>query len=308
MSIHVETWRVEQYGANVSHLLQQKGSKLRGTVRLEDINGKTRFFDRLGATSARLRTSRHSDTPRMDTPHDRRRVTSDNYDWADLIDQEDKITTIAEMSSPYAEAASMAFGRTLDDIILAAVQATAYSGETGATTVAFAAGTVGSSMTVGIQTVWPGVSAADTGLNLAKLIEARKILGRNEVDPDEEVFVPVNATQISSLLKDERVVSGDYNAALPLVSGKISRVGGCTLVPCNRLLLDSNSDEVVPFYTRSGILLAMGKDFSTKITERPDKNYATQVFASMNAGATRMEEGRVGVILCDPGGSPTTDA
>ena len=308
MSIHVETWRVEQYGANVYHLLQQKGSKLRGTVRLETINGKSRFFDRLGATAARLRTSRHSDTPRMDTPHDRRRVTSNDYDWADLIDDEDKIRLLADPASPYAEAAAMAFGRQIDDIILEAVQGTAYSGESGSTTVAFAAGTVGASMTVGIQTVWPGVSAADTGLNLAKLIEARKILGRNEVDPDEEVFVPVNATQISSLLKDERVVSGDYNSALPLVSGKVSRVGGCTLVPCNRLLVDSNSDEVVPFYTRSGILLAMGKEPASRVSERPDKNYATQVFMSMNAGATRMEEGRVGVILCDPGGSPTTDA
>lgn len=303
MSIHVETWRVEQYGANVYHLLQQKGSKLRGYVRLETINGKSRFFDRLGATAARLRTSRHSDTPRMDTPHDRRRVTSNDYDWADLIDDEDKIRLLADPTSPYAEAAAMAFGRTIDDIILDAVTAVAYSGETGASQVQF-----DTNMVVDVQTVWPGVSAADTGLNLAKLIEARKKLGANEVDPDEEVYVPVNARQISSLLKDERVVSGDYNSALPLVSGKISRVGGCTLIPCNRIGVDANSDDIVPFWTRSGMLLAMGKEPSSRVSERADKNYATQVFMSMNAGAVRMEEGRVGYIECDPGASPTTDA
>lgn len=303
MSIHIETWRVEQYGANVYHLLQQKGSKLRGYVRLETITGKSRFFDRLGATAARLRTSRHSDTPRMDVPHDRRRVTSQDYDWADLIDDEDKIRLLADPTSPYAEAAAMAFGRTIDDIILDAVTATAYTGESGSSTASF-----DTNMVVDVQTVWPGVSAADTGLNLAKLIECRKKLGANEVDPDEEVYAAVNARQISSLLKDERVVSGDYNSALPLVSGKISRVGGVTLIPCNRIQVDANSDDIVPYWTRSGMLLAMGKEPSSRVSERPDKNYATQVFMSMNAGAVRMEEGRVGYIECDPGASPTTDA
>ncbi|MFN9542120.1 MAG: phage capsid protein [Alphaproteobacteria bacterium] len=34
------------------------------------------------------------------------------------------------------------------------------------------------------------------------------------------------------------------------------------------------------------------------MTERPDKNYATQVFYSMSAGATRMQETGVVEIAC----------
>ena len=117
----------------------------------------------------------------------------------------------------------------------------------------------------------------------------------------------VNARQTSSLLKDERVVSGDYNAALPLVSGQISRIGGCTLIPCNRIAVDANSDDKLPFWTRSGMLLAMGKDMTGEVSRRGDKSYATQVYASMTIGATRMEEKRVGYIECDPGASPITD-
>jgi hypothetical protein len=37
---------------------------------------------------------------------------------------------------------------------------------------------------------------------------------------------------------------------------------------------------------------------SSKISERADKNYATQVFCSMSIGATRMEEARALEILC----------
>lgn len=303
MSVQITTAFVEQYRSNVYHLLQQRGSKLRNTVRIESITGKTGFFEQIGATEARKRTSRHSDTPRMDMPHARRRVSGADYDWADLIDQEDRVRMLIDPASPYAEAAMWAMGRAMDDEILTAVTATAYTGEDGSTSTAF-----DTNMVVDVQTVWPGVSAADTGLNVAKLIAARKLLGANNVDPDEEVFVPVNSNQISSLLKDERVVSGDYNAALPLMTGKVSRVMGCTLVPVERIKTDANSDEIIPFYTKSGLLLALQKDITTKITERPDKNYATQVFASMTIGATRMEEGRVGYIECDPGASPTTDA
>lgn len=302
MSVQITTAFVEQYKANVYHLVQQKGSKLRSSVRIEAVTGKNAFFEQIGSVAAQQRTSRHADTPRMDTPHSRRRVSLSDYDWADLIDDQDRIRMLIDPASDYSMAAMWALGRSIDDVILAAVDGTAYTGVDGSTSTAF-----DTAMIVDVQTVWPSVTAADTGLNLAKLIEARKLLGANDVDPDEEVHVVVNARQISSLLKDERVVSGDYNAALPLISGKISHVGGCTLIPCNRIGIDSNSDDKVPFWTRSGMLLATGQDITARISERDDKSYATQVYASMTIGATRMEEKRVGYIECDPGASPTTD-
>lgn len=302
MSTQITTAFVEQYKANVYHLVQQKGSKLRSSVRIESVTGKNAFFDQIGAVAAVQRTTRHADTPRMDTPHSRRRVSLSDYEWADLVDNQDKIRMLIDPTSDYAQAAMWALGRSMDDVIIAAIDGTAYTGVDGSTSTAFDTG-----MVVDVQTVWPGVTAADTGLNLAKLIEARKLLGNNDVDPDEEVYVPVNARQISSLLKDERIVSGDYNSALPLVSGQVSKVGGCTLIPCNRIGTDANSDDKVPFYTRSGLLLATGQDMTGRISERADKGYAMQVYASMSIGATRMEEKRVGYIECDPGASPITD-
>lgn len=80
MSINITTAFVQQYKANVYHLTQQKGSKLRMGVRVESVTGKNAYFDQIGATTARKRSSRHSDTPRMDTPHSRRRVALEDYD------------------------------------------------------------------------------------------------------------------------------------------------------------------------------------------------------------------------------------
>lgn len=302
MSIQITTAFVEQYKANVYHLAQQKGSKLRRAVRTETVTGRSAYFEQLGATSARLRTSRHADTPRMDTPHARRRVTLNDYDWADMVDGEDQVRMLIDPTSQYAEAAAFAMGRAMDDAIIAAADGTAYTGVDGSTSTSF-----DSNMVVGVQTRWPGVSAADVGLNVAKLLEAGKLLGSNNIDPDEEKYCIVNARQIKSLLLDTKISSHDFNAVKPLVDGQVSRFAGFMMIPTERIGVDGNSDDKVLFWAKGGMLLGVGKDITTKITERPDKNYATQVFASMVIGATRMEEARVGYILCDPGASPEFD-
>ncbi|HXJ70320.1 MAG TPA: phage capsid protein, partial [Verrucomicrobiae bacterium] len=62
--------------------------------------------------------------------------------------------------------------------------------------------------------------------------------------------------------------------------------------------LDGSGNDNVLFWTKSGIKLGIGKDATARISERDDKNYATQVFYSMIIGATRMEEAKVGIITC----------
>lgn len=299
MSTQITTAMVEQYKANVYHLTQQKTSKLRRACRVESVTGKNAFYEQIGSTAARVRTSRHADTPRMDTPHARRRVSLQSYDWADLIDHEDRVRMLIDPASPYASAASMAMGRAMDDLIIAAADGTAYTGVDGSTSTSY-----DSNMTVDVQVRWPGVSADDCGLNVAKILEAAKLLGQNDVDPDEEKYLVVNARQIKSLLQDTKISSADFNAVKPLVSGEVSMFGGFTIIPCNRIGTDGNSDDKCLFWAKGGMLLGIGKDITTRVSERPDKNYATQVFASMDIGATRMEEVRVGYIECDPDGGP----
>ena len=85
MSNQITTAFVQQFSANIQLLSQQKVSLLRGAVREESINGEKAFFDQVGSTTAQLRTSRHADTPLIETPHARRMVLTSTYEVADLI-------------------------------------------------------------------------------------------------------------------------------------------------------------------------------------------------------------------------------
>ena len=106
MSNQITTSFVEQYSSNVTMLSQQMGSKLRGSVDVETITGKNAFFDQVGVTAAQLRTSRHGDTPQIDTPHSRRRLSLSDYEWADLVDDTDKVRMLVDPTSSLRKSSS----------------------------------------------------------------------------------------------------------------------------------------------------------------------------------------------------------
>ncbi len=292
MSVQITTAMVEQYKGNVEHLVQQKGSRLRDTVSVETVVGKNAFFEQIGSTAAQLRTSRHADTPRMDTPHARRRVSLEDYDWADLIDNEDQVRLLINPQGPYSMAAANALGRAIDSAIVTAADATAFTGVAGGTSTSYTAGN-----TVDVQV---GISpAADTGLNVGKLRAAKQVLDANEAE-DEDRYCIINAKQLQNLLGQTEVTSSDFASVKALVNGDVDTFLGFQFVRTELIGVDSNSDHKVLFWQKAGMKLAIGAEPSIKISERPDKNHATQVFASMSIGATRMQEELVGYIECDP--------
>ena len=284
MSVQITTAFVEQYKSNVFHLAQQKGSRLRDAVRTETVTGKSHFFERIGDTAALKRTSRHSDTPRVDTPHSRRKVTMDDYDWADLIDQEDKVRMLISPQSEYAMSGAWAMGRAMDDAIISAASGNAFGGVSGGTTVALPSG--------------QKIVHASTGLTLTKLISAKEILDAADTDPDEPRYMVVSAKQLSDLLGSTTITSADFNSVKALVQGELDTFLGFNFIRSERLETDSNSDRLVLGFCQSAIGLALGRDIETRISERADKNYATQVFLSMTIGATRVEDEKVVQIAC----------
>ena len=282
MSNQITTAFVQQYSNNVQMLSQQKGSLLRSAVDVETVVGKNAFFDQVGVASAVKRTTRHADTPQMDTPHARRRCSLVDYEYADLIDNQDKIRTLIDPTSSYATAAAYALGRAQDDEIIAALSGTAFTGETGST-----------------STVLPSsqkiTESGTDGLTIAKLRSAKEILDAASVDPSIPRYIAISPKQVTDLLGTTEVTSSDFNTVKALANGEVNSFLGFNFIVSNRLT-SASSKRLCLVWAMDGCKMAIGQDLMTRIDERADKGYAHQVYVCQSIGATRMQETSVVTI------------
>jgi len=290
MSVNITQAFIRQYTANVILLSQQKGSRFRDKVRMAgDVTADRYFFERLGKTAAVKKLSRASDTPLIDSDHSRRMVTLVDYEWADLVDKEDKVRILINPESEYAQAAAWAVGRSIDDEVIAALWGNSFTGVDGSTSLAFPSGNV--------------IAHAGAGMNLAKLITARQLLNAADVDPDDPQFIAIKAVQLTDLLNTTEVKNVDYNSVHALVKGEIDTFMGFKFFISNRLTaqtgLDAGSVTMCPAWSKNGMGLAIAADLKVRITERADKSYSVQVYVAATLGATRVEDEKVIGIDCN---------
>lgn len=288
MSYEITTAFQQQYSNLLEQLLQQRGSRLRSTVREQSHSGKAaKTVEQVGAVSAVKRTTRHGDTPLISTPHSARWVFPTDYEWADLIDDQDKLRMLIDPASMYMTNARDALGRSIDETIIEAFFGDARTGENGTDVTSF-------------DTANQQIATGSKGLTVDKLREAMKILLSNEVDVmNDPLCIAVTAKQHDDLLAETQTTSLDYNTRPVLVEGRISRFMGFDFVHTELLGVDGSDNRRVPAYAKSGMTLGIWNDINGRIDPRADKSYSTQVYAKGTWGATRTQEGKVVEILCD---------
>ena len=281
----VTTAFVQQYKDNITQLVQQKMTKLRGTVLVDtDFTGEFKFYDQLGASEMVQKTSRNQDTPSIDPNHKRRRIGKTDWIHNVLFDTQDQLSMIVDPKSSYSQSAAMAAGRKIDDRIIAAFNATAYTGKTGSTEVSFDTDNQ--------------IAVAASGLTKAKLIKAKELLDDEDVEEEGRTCV-CTSKQISNLLGTTEVTSVDFNTVRALVNGEIDTWLGFKFVRISTKRLPTDgTDRLIYCYHQGAIQLAIQKEPTVRIDQRPDKNYCWQVYEEMTIGATRLEEERIIQIAC----------
>jgi len=242
-----------------------------------------KVVEQIGSVAATKTTSRHADTPLTSTPQDARWVFPEDYSVADLIDKVDKLRMLIDPTSSYAINHANAIGRSFDDEIITAFNGTAKTGENGTTSTVFPSGNV--------------IAVGTSGLTIAKLRAARKILMANEVNLDvDPLFCAITAAQNDDLLGQTQVVSSDFNRQADgkpvLQDGNIMSFLGFKFVHSERLPIASTTRSCFA-WAKSGMHLGIWEDVNGSIDRRPDKNNSTQVLTKGTFGATRTEEGKV---------------
>jgi hypothetical protein len=285
-------WWIQSFKDEMFHLAQQKGSKLRSKVRNQMVRGEAHMFERLAPSDAVAKTTRHTTTPVVDVTHSRRKVTIQDYLWADLVDDEDRRRMLVEPKSEYALNAGYAMGRKWDDLII---------GSDGAATPAISGGMLGDAADgTGAQVVFDTANqeivSGAAGMTIAKLTEAKYIMDSNDVPAEGRVIV-IGPMQLQDLLNTTEITSADYNTVRALVKGDINTFLGFEFVMSTRLPL-ATAERVCVAYQRDCVGLAVNRDVEVKVSERDDLSYAWQIFARFSAAATRIDDAGVVRILC----------
>jgi hypothetical protein len=307
MASTIETSMVKQFSSNIYHTVQQKDSRVWSLFgRKEQIVGEEKYFDRLSSVDAQEKVGRNVDVTFSDVPYSRRRLTMRDYFWATLVDKEDKLRIIHSPESEYAIEARQAMARKMDDIAIASLLGTVYTGKAGATAVTLP----------DAQKIASISGGAHSQLNIETLRHLKYKFDAAEVD-DLNRHILLGAAEIRALLQENEMTSSDYAAVKALVHGEINTFMGFNFHRLERLpfttastTIDtatgavgsgagtaaSGSKRCIAFAS-SGMIAGIGANPTAKVSERPDKHYANQLYFSMSLGAMRMEEEKVIEII-----------
>ena len=308
MSFQVTEWFIKEFSNTVYHTAQQSKARLAQHARQESQSSKMKGYDVIGTADPVKMTNRHGDTPQIDTPHTRRNVILEDYNWADLIDNMDKIRTLNDPTNPYIIAAKKGFNRKKDNVFYENAIGEARAGEEGNTLVALpdaqkiAAVSAGALSSLNI----------DTLRLISEKFTVAEVLDDEEGGMDSVIYMTLDAKSKTALLTNTEITSSDYNTVKALVNGTIDTFMGIKFIPYQRAEIEA---DVVKYnlvtgeidaagtsaagslkllaWVASGMISATGQDIKTRLSERADKNYSMQAYIDMSTGAVRMEEVKV---------------
>lgn len=286
---------VTQFQNNVRHLAQQGDSRLRAHVYEEPLTGNLFTMERLAAsTSVEKNGNFDADTViATDGAWSRRQGNPDVFRWAKMYGHQDSGRMLVDPQGPYSQQGSMTMKREYDSLIVEAATVAATDGQGGS--VAFPAG----------QIVGDG-SATIVASSYDLIREANEKFQTNDIDPDEPKVFVVAPEDIKVMLGDEKLTSADYLSVKMLsANGMVQNFLGFTWIMSNRL--DAGSSGNGPgvnirrclAFTRRGLALGVNYDIFARVSERPDKNHAVQVFLEWQAAAIRVEDEHVVHVLVD---------
>ena len=284
-----------QYSSNLELLLQQLQSVLRPHVTEQGgLVGKMASpVTQYSSVTMKAPRGRFSPVDHTNPYSIRPWMFPQPGELVELIDSFDRLQTIVDPTSGYVRAAAAATGRYWDDGIIIAATGTRQIGtdignlvpDTFSTTSFQIASTFGSS--------------AASGLTVAKLIEARRILRHfhNDLDADPPTIV-IGSQQEADLLNQTQVVSTEFNDRPVLVDGRLRRFLGYDIAVSERLSVSASVRTAIVF-VRSGITLGLWKDMENYIDIRADlSGRPWQLTTQTMFGPVRTQNGKVVSILC----------
>ena len=289
MTRTIDTAYISQFSDTMHDLVEQKESRLRGTVNVEIANGEKHFFDRLGVFTASEVTGATDPIVLQDAAHSRRMATVRQYDANAYLADIDKLKMLVDPASDYARKLARAHAKNLDDIIVNALLGSASTGKDGTGSAAF-------------DTSNNQIAHGSAGFTVAKFNQALRILEAQEINIDSDrLYLALGARGVEDLLGDttNQLTSFDFQDGKALATGGIPNFRGVNIVRTQRVTDETSGTTFRGLlYTEDTCKVAMAQDLKVHISERNDlAGIPFQVATKMMMGAVRMEEATIVDVL-----------
>jgi len=250
MSTSISTAFIAQFDAEVKQAYQG-ASKLMNTVRTKTgVVGSTHRFPKMGKGLAQPRIPQ-SDVVPMNVTHSNATATLTDWEAPEYSDVYDLQKINFDERKELVTTISNAIGRRADQIVIDAADA-------------------GASATQ----VDENVGGSNSGLNVAKLRRAKRLLDAAGVPTSERTFVH-NANGLETLLGETSATSSDFNSVKALVNGEVN-----TFLGFNFVMIEDRDEGGIALtgnlrknfaYHKSAIGLAVGIDMRTEMNYIAEK-------------------------------------
>jgi hypothetical protein len=294
MALIIPEFYPNQFDSTWQQELQQPDSRLLPAVTRADFTGKKKAFNLITARTASKITVRKGATPDNDFEGNKYWLSQVPYELATTFDEYDEayLGQIILPTSEEFQAHRNAFNRAIDDSIIDAFDGTRYIGEDGTTPDTFPSG-----QSIAVDYVESG-STANSGLTIAKLRRAAKIMDEDEV-PAGDRYIAVTAQEKQDLLRTTEVTNADYNTVRALASNQIDTFLGFKFIHTERLPINTSTDVTSVFaWHKNGLKFAMS-NLKAYMDILPERRHSLQLRTTAMFGAVRVQNEFVVRIYCD---------
>ena len=266
MAIPLSNAFVQLFDREVKQAYQAKAELVGATRMRRNVEGEAVKFPKVGKGSATLRVPQTDVTP-LNVNFSQVSVTLQDWNAAEYSDIFMQQKVNFDEKNELVQVLANAIGRRQDQLILDALAAS------------------GTSLTVSND-----IGGTDTNLNVAKLREAKKLMDKNNVPPQDRHMI-IHANSLASLLSETSVTSSDFNTVKALVNGEIDTYLGFkfhTLGDRSEggLAIDGSLDRTLFAFHKQAVGYAEGLAPRTEINYVPEKtSHLVNTILSANAVA-----------------------
>jgi len=263
---------ITSFDALVKQAFQGSGV-LRETVRVKTgVVGSTHVFPKLGKGVATERIPQTDVIP-MNVVHSKATATIQDWNAPEYSDIYDLSKLSFDEKKELANVIASAMGRRLDQLIINAMIAGA------------------NSTTVGVN-----IGGSNTGLNIDKILRAKRLMDDAGVPDDGERYMVVSAYALEQALLDPKISSQDYNILRPLMEGSLKKYA-----TFNFKMIEARTEGGLPVassvrsnfaYHKSAVGLAIGLDMRTAVDWIAEKT-SWLMNGMFSAGSVAIDNGGI---------------